>query len=73
MLSGVDAIGAVDHLMWHAAGAKALLGPAALFAWATGIARNVAIVAIDLDDGFDPNGVARLIDDMVGETPGGRS
>lgn len=73
MLSGVDAIGAVDHLMWHAAGAKALLGPGPLFMWATGIARNVSIVAIDLDDGFDPNGVARIIDDMVGETPGGRS
>jgi hypothetical protein len=31
-LSSVDTIGAVDRLMWHAAAAKALLGPAALFA-----------------------------------------
>ena len=72
-LSGVDAIGAVDHLIWHAAAAKALLGPTALFMWATAIGRSATIVAIDLDDGFDPSGVARIIDDMRGETPGGPS
>ena len=72
-LSGVDAIGAVDHLMWHAAAAKTLLGPAALFMWATAIGRSATIVAIDIDDGFDPSGVARIIDDMRGETPGGPS